>query len=71
MRPERKAKAFQRVHELSKTVGVAKAVKAVGVSRYGYYKWLDRNSLTPISRFKRLADDQEEDTDNLRPRHGD
>ena len=71
MRPEKKAKAFKKAHELSKTTGVSRAVKAVGVSRYGYYKWLDRNSLTPVSRFKRShhADQEEErkeGTNNMR-----
>lgn len=68
MRPEKKAKAFQKAHELSKTTGVSRAVKAVGVSRYGYYKWLERNELTPVSRFKRAHADQEEKkegTDNM------
>ena len=64
-RVERKAKQFKRVHELSKTVGVQRAVKAVGVSRYGYYKWLDRNDLEPISRFQRINND-EQGTDNMR-----
>ena len=72
MRPEQKAKAFQKAHELSKKTGVARAVKAVGVSRYGYYKWLDRNNLKHISRSKRFKNDQgkeeddQEETDNLR-----
>lgn len=66
MRPERKAKQFKKVHELSKTVGVARAVKAVGVSRYGYYKWLERKKLKPISRFKREMYDQDKGTDNMR-----
>jgi ACT domain-containing protein len=69
VRPEKKAKAFKKAHELSKTTGVSRAVKAVGVSRYGYYKWLERNSLTPVSRFKRAHANQEEEkkegTDNM------
>ena len=72
MRPERKAKAFKKVHELSKTVGVQRAVKAVGgVSRYGYYKWLERNNLRPISRFHREHDQEENEGDNMRHGHGD
>jgi hypothetical protein len=72
MRPEKKAKQFQRVHELSKTVGVQRAVKAVGnVSRYGYYKWLARHDLKPISRFNRADNDQEEKPNRLRNGHGD
>jgi len=73
MRPEKKAKAFKKVHELSKNVGISRAVKAVGgVSRYGYYKWLTRHGLKPISRFN-LQHDQEdqEETNSLRIRHGD
>jgi hypothetical protein len=69
VRPEKKAKAFQKAHELSKTTGVSRAVKALGVSRYGYYKWLERNELTPVSRFKRAHVDQEEKkkgTNNMR-----
>ena len=66
MRPEQKAKAFKKAHELSKTVGVQRAVKAVKVSRYGYYKWLERHGLKPISRFNRQHDQEEEGTDSLR-----
>ena len=69
MRPEKKSKQFKKVHELSKTVGISRAVKAVGgVSRYGYYKWLARHDLKPISRFN-LSNDQEE-TDHMRVRYG-
>jgi ACT domain-containing protein len=68
MKPERKAKAFKKAHELSKKFGISRATKAVGVSRYGYYKWLERNELSPISRFQKNTDDksEKEGPDNMR-----
>jgi len=69
MKPERKAKAFKRAHELSKSVGIVRAVKAAGVSRYGYYKWLDRHGLKSVTRFSPTLitnEEEEEGTDSCR-----
>ena len=69
IKPERKAKAFIKAHELSKTVGISRAVKASGVSRYGYYKWLDRRKLKPISRFSKKLNDKEDQEEDLVKEH--